>query len=117
MTTRRIVSCKKCGKEVDAGNRFCERCGAPIHLILDSQAAESAEFIDIFNSVFNLLANSANLDRTNISRRRAKNCSWQRAEENTRKHTKAILSRDQLSAWNRSISTCKRFSRPTTPWP
>jgi zinc-ribbon domain len=61
---KRIVVCTKCGKDVDVGNRFCERCGTPLHVILESPTIQNVEFIEVFNSVFNLLANKTNLDRT-----------------------------------------------------
>ena len=60
---KEIVACKKCGKDVDVGNRFCERCGTPLHVILESPTIQNVQFIDIFNSVFNLLANKTNLGR------------------------------------------------------
>jgi len=58
-----VVACKKCGKNVDVCSRFCERCGTPIHVILESSTIQNEEFTEIFNSLFYLLADKANPDR------------------------------------------------------
>jgi hypothetical protein len=56
--------CNKCGKAVDYSARYCPACGNKLYASLDSSTARPEMFIDLFNSLYNLLADKHNDDRS-----------------------------------------------------
>lgn len=56
--------CNKCGKAVDYAARYCSACGNELYASLDSSTAKPEMFTDLFNSLYNLLADKNNDNRT-----------------------------------------------------
>ncbi len=52
--------CNKCGKDVDYSFRYCPSCGGQLYVSLDASNAKPEMFIDLFNSLYNLLADKNN---------------------------------------------------------
>jgi len=57
------IKCKKCGKISKSSSRYCDVCGNELHIPLDSPRLKGTQFIDIFNSTYNLIANEKHHDR------------------------------------------------------
>jgi hypothetical protein len=57
------IKCRKCGKISISSSRYCDVCGGELHIPLDSQRLKEADFIDIFNSTYSLIANEKHPDR------------------------------------------------------
>jgi hypothetical protein len=56
--------CTKCGKTVDYSFRYCPSCGSQLYVSLDTSDAKPEMFIDLFNSLYNLLADKNNDGRS-----------------------------------------------------
>lgn len=56
--------CNRCDKVVDYSARYCPACGNKLYASLDSSTARPEMFIDLFNSLYNLLADKNNDDRS-----------------------------------------------------
>jgi hypothetical protein len=56
--------CDKCGKAVDYSFRYCPTCGGQLYVSLDTPNAKPEMFIDLFNSLYNLLADKNNDSRS-----------------------------------------------------
>jgi len=52
--------CSKCGKAVDYSFRYCPSCGGQLYVSLDTSNPKPEMFIDLFNSLYNLLADKNN---------------------------------------------------------
>jgi hypothetical protein len=58
------LTCKKCGRLVNCLFRFCPSCGEPLHILLEQINAKPELFIDLMNSLYNLIADKSNEKRT-----------------------------------------------------
>ncbi len=58
-----ITTCKKCGKESLTSHRYCDMCGEPLFIDLDSKNLQNEDFIEIYNSVYSVISNKANMQR------------------------------------------------------
>lgn len=58
-----IKKCAKCGCVVSVNNRFCEKCGNPLHILLDNPKIQEEKFFDVFCSIFYLLRDKNNKER------------------------------------------------------
>jgi hypothetical protein len=56
--------CKKCGRKIDYSFRYCPSCGSEAYAPLDVRDPKPESFIDLFNSLFNLLADQENAKRS-----------------------------------------------------
>lgn len=56
--------CKKCGKTIEYSFRYCPSCGAEAYVSLDASNAKPESFIDLFNSLYNLLTDKNNDERS-----------------------------------------------------
>lgn len=59
-----INKCKKCGRVVDYFFRYCPSCGERIYISLEALNAKPELFIDLLNSLYNLIADKNNDRRT-----------------------------------------------------
>lgn len=58
-----MYKCEKCGHSIDYSFRYCPLCGAPAYAALDSTNANPESFLDLFNSLYNLIADRNNYER------------------------------------------------------
>jgi len=58
-----MYKCEKCGRSMDYSFRYCPSCGAPAYAALDSTHANPESFLDLFNSLYNLIADRNNYER------------------------------------------------------
>lgn len=56
--------CKKCGHWMDYSFRYCPSCSAPAYTSLEPENATPDSFPDLFNSLYNLLADRSNSKRS-----------------------------------------------------
>ena len=56
--------CNKCEHSLDYSFRYCPSCGAPAYSALDPANATPDSFLDLFNSLYNLLADKSNNERS-----------------------------------------------------
>ena len=57
-------TCKKCGRLVNCLFRFCPFCGEPIHISLEQINTKPELFVELMNSLYNLIADKNNEKRT-----------------------------------------------------
>ncbi|MHA1677948.1 MAG: hypothetical protein ACTSW3_04090 [Promethearchaeota archaeon] len=55
--------CNKCGHSSKIASRYCEKCGNPLFIELDSSNLREEKLIDIFNSLYNLICDKSNSER------------------------------------------------------
>lgn len=57
MTTN--LTCRKCARAVSGSYRYCPYCGAEVHTAFNEENARPEAFIELLNSLYNLLADKA----------------------------------------------------------
>jgi len=108
------MKCRKCGAEIDPFSRFCPRCGNQVYVSLD-QDPKPEIFIDLFLSLYNLLADITNERRghylANTSEKIMRRRCRLEFDDETKRFTLDFLTRGGLpdavlDLYNMAISNC-----------
>jgi len=80
------VTCRKCGYASELTSRYCKKCGNPLFIVLNSHNLKNEKFIDVFNSVYNLLCDKTNLEKQKYSSPLTDKVIWQRIKSIYKNH-------------------------------